>query len=144
MPLYRHLLLATDLSGDSRPLEDKARQLQEQCGARLSLVHAVEYIPMAYSGDLVLPEDFNLEQELLALARGRMAELGARMGVAEPDRHLLLGSPSREIPRMVQELSVDLLVVGRHGRHGIAALLGSTAASLLRHAECDLLAVRIP
>lgn len=143
MTLYHHLLLATDLGEESRYLEQKALQLQGQCAARLSLVHVVEYIPMAYSGDLVLPDDFNLERELLDVARQRMKELGKRLDVAEADRHVLLGSPAREIPRIVEEQSVDLLVVGSHGRHGIAALLGSTADSLLRRADCDLLAVRI-
>jgi universal stress protein A len=143
MSLYRHLMLATDLGDESRLLEEKALQLRDQCGARLSLAHAVEYIPMAYSGDLVLPDDFSLEQELMAVARKRLDEVGERLGVAEEDRHLVLGSPSREVPRIAAEQGVDLLMVGRHGRHGIAALLGSTADGLLRHADCDLLAVRV-
>jgi len=143
MNLYNHLLLATDLSRESEQLEHKAQALRDQCGARLSLAHAVEYIPMAYSGDLVLPDDFNLEAELLDVARRRMGELGDRLAVAEEDRHVILGSPVREIQRIAQEQGVDLLVVGSHGRHGLAVLLGSTADSLLRHAACDLLAVRI-
>jgi universal stress protein A len=38
---------------------------------------------------------------------------------------------------------VDLIVLGSHGRHGLAVLLGSTARSVLNGAGCDVLAVRI-
>lgn len=140
---YRHLLLAVDFTADTEQVVERTIGLRDKCGARLSLVHAVEYIPMAYSGDLALPDDFNLEQELLDVARKRMAELGERLAVPEADRHVTLGSTSKEILRIVREQGVDLVVVGSHGRHGIALLLGSTADSILHHAECDLLAVRI-
>ena len=35
------------------------------------------------------------------------------------------------------------IVVGSHGRHGLALLLGSTASGVLHGAKCDVLAVRI-
>jgi len=34
-------------------------------------------------------------------------------------------------------------VVGSHGRHGLALLLGSTANGVLHGASCDVLAVRV-
>ena len=40
-------------------------------------------------------------------------------------------------------LLLDLIVIGSHGRHGLALLLGSTANSVLHHARCDVLAVRL-
>ena len=140
---YRHLLAAVDLSAESDQVAHRAVALRDKCGARLSLVHVVEYVPMAYSGDLALPDDFNLEQELLEVARRRMVELGERLGVAEADRYVALGSTAKEILRIVQEQGMDLIVLGSHGRHGLAMLLGSTANAVLHHAECDLLAVRI-
>lgn len=140
---YRHLLAAVDLSAESDQVVRRAVALRAKCGARLSLVHVVEYVPMAYSGDLALPDDFNLEQELLAVARRRMAELGERLGVAEEDRYVVLGSTAKEILRIVREQGMDLIVLGSHGRHGLAMLLGSTANAVLHRAACDLLAVRI-
>ncbi len=140
---YRHLLAAVDLSVESDQVAQRAVALRDKCGARLSLVHVVEYVPMAYSGDLALPDDFNLEQELLEVARRRMVELGERLGVAETDQYVVLGSTAKEILRIVQEQGMDLIVLGSHGRHGLAMLLGSTANAVLHHAMCDLLAVRI-
>jgi len=98
---------------------------------------------MAYSGDLVLPDDFDLEQELLEVAKRQMRALGERLGVPETERHIEIGGTGHTILRVADELAVDLIVLGSHGRHGLAVLLGSTARSVLNGAKCDVLAVRI-
>jgi universal stress protein A len=117
--------------------------LKGQFEARLSLLHVVEHLPMSYSGDLVLPDDFDLEQELVDVAKKQMAALGKRLGVSAEDRHIEIGSTGRTILRLAAELNVDLVVLGSHGRHGLAALVGSTARTVLNGAGCDVLAVRI-
>lgn len=143
MESYKHLLVATDFADDSADVEKRALGMRELFGCRLSLVHVVEYLPAAYSADLTLPEDFSLEQELLDAARNRMTTAGERLGVAEADRHVLVGTPGREIPNIVEREAVDLIVVGSHARHGLSALFGSTANAILHHADCDVLAVRV-
>jgi universal stress protein A len=140
---YNHLLLAVDFSPETESVLARAEQLRDQCEVRLSLLHVVEYLPMAYSGDLVLPDDFDLEQELLEVAKKQMAVVGNRMLIAEDDRHIEIGGTGHTILRVAEELGVDLIVVGSHGRHGLAALLGSTARTVLHGAKCDVLAVRI-
>ena len=101
-------------------------------------------LPMAYSGDLVLPEGFDLEQELLDVAARQMTALGERLGVEQENRRVEIGNTGHTILRIAEELGVDLILVGSHGRHGLAALLGSTARSVLNGARCDVLAVRVP
>jgi universal stress protein A len=44
---------------------------------------------------------------------------------------------------LATEQNCDVIVVGSHGRHGLALLLGSTANDLLHGAPCDVLAVRL-
>ena len=47
------------------------------------------------------------------------------------------------INQAAEELGVDLIVMGTHGRHGISrALLGSTAETVVRSAPCAVLTVR--
>jgi universal stress protein A len=140
---YRHLLLAIDFATETDPVIERASHLSEQCGARLSILHVVEYLPMAYSGDLVLPDNFDLEQELLEVAKKQMKIVGERLNVAPEDRHIEIGGTGHTILRVAGELEVDLIVLGSHGRHGLAVLLGSTARSVLNGAGCDVLAVRI-
>jgi len=57
--------------------------------------------------------------------------------------HLVYGQPRQEIHRLADEQDCDLIVVGSHGRHGLALLLGSTANDVLHGAPCDVLAVRL-
>lgn len=53
------------------------------------------------------------------------------------------GQPRQEIHRLAAEQACDLIVVGSHGRHGLALLLGSTANDVLHGAPCDVLAVHL-
>ena len=58
--------------------------------------------------------------------------------------HQLLteGLPKEEILHKLKEWSADVLVVGTHGRKGLAhLLLGSTAEYLVRHAEVPVLVI---
>lgn len=63
--------------------------------------------------------------------------------VAREDQHVVVGMPDTEIHRFADENGVDLIVVGSHGRHGFALLLGSTSTGVLHGAQCDVLAVRV-
>jgi universal stress protein A len=56
---------------------------------------------------------------------------------------LTYGQPRQEIHGLAKEQHCDLIVVGSHGRHGLALLLGSTANDILHGASCDVLAVRL-
>jgi nucleotide-binding universal stress UspA family protein len=53
------------------------------------------------------------------------------------------GAAWREIDQAAADLKVDLIVLGTHGRKGIArALLGSVAEKVVRTAACPVLTVR--
>jgi nucleotide-binding universal stress UspA family protein len=57
--------------------------------------------------------------------------------------HLQDGSPQARLPVAVRSLRTGLLVVGTHGRKGLAhALLGSVAETAIREAASDVLVAR--
>jgi len=89
-----------------------------------------------------LPPMTGVEEQLVENARGQLAKLAERLGVADAPRHVELGSTKLEILRLSDAERVDLIVVGSHGRHGLARMLGSTASAVLHGAHCDVLAVR--
>jgi universal stress protein A len=140
---YRHVLLATDFSADAEAVGLRGVDLAQRSGARLTLLHVVEQVPVDPANDLMVPERMLLDTELVDSARASLDELARRLGVPEVHRLVELGITKTEIIRVATEIGADLIVVGSHGRHGLALLLGSTANAVLHSAPCDVLAVRI-
>jgi universal stress protein A len=148
---YKHLLLAVGFSPDSEPVIERALRLRALSGARLSLLHVLEYVPagvelmpMTYAADTMMTDEFDLENRLFEAAKGHLDQLGERLGVSVEDRHLRVGATAQGIQAVAGELGVDLVILGSHGRHGLMALLGSTAKTVVQGLPCDLLCVRIP
>ena len=139
---YRHLLAAVDFSPGTENMMRRTVDLGNRYGARLSMIHVVEYLPVAMDAELMLPPLAGVEEQLMENARKRLEELTRSLGAEGAARHVELGSTKLEILRVAEEEGVDLIVVGSHGRHGLARMLGSTASAVLQGAHCDVLAVR--
>jgi len=141
---YKHILLAVDFFDQQAIVIERAQDLAARYGAKLSLIHVVDTLPIGDpANDVLVPFEMDLSQEFIALGRQKLAELAAKLGVPKAQTWLETGSPKQEIVRIAEENAVDLIVVGSHGRHGLALLLGSTANGVLHHAHCDVLAVRL-
>ncbi|MFF7708448.1 universal stress protein [Pseudomonas sp. NPDC007930] len=140
---YQHILVAVDLTEECDPVVKRARALAEGTGARLSLVHIVEPMAMAFGGDV--PMDLSqLQQQQFDQAKERLEKLLAKFpGLSRDDAHLTYGQPRQEIHTLAKDNGIDLIVVGSHGRHGLKLLLGSTSNDVLHGAPCDVLAVRL-
>lgn len=142
MGSYEHLLLAVDLTDESNPVAERAQALAKAFGARLSIVHVIEPLSLAYGGDI--PMDLSsVQDQIHEQAKAHLADFAAGLGIAADDQYLIFGRPESEIHRVARCKKADLIVVGSHGRHGLALLLGSTANGVLHGASCDVLAVRV-
>ena len=140
---YTHILLAVDFSEHAKQVAVRAQEMATRNQAKLSLVHVVENLPITDAAYGPIPFDVDLTQEWLDASKERLKKLGAELGIPEERQWLEMGSAKLEIVRVAEENQVDLIVVGSHGRHGLALLLGSTANGVLHHAKCDVLAVRL-
>jgi universal stress protein A len=144
MESYKHVLLAVDFFEPAQVVIDRAKVLAETYKAALSLIHVVDNMPLPDTGyGLDAAYNVDLTSELIAAARKKLSGLANKLGVEKDRVWVELGSPKLEITRIAEEKLVDLIVVGSHGRHGLALLLGSTANGVLHHAKCDVLAVRL-
>ena len=143
MAVYTHILLAVDFTPVTDTVTQQAKELCQALKARLSLVHVVEFTQMDLSNDLIPPQEFEFDQELMKQSEQRLEELAENLGVDQSECFVRQGSTRREILHLAKDLKVDLIVIGSHGREGIQRLLGSTANAVLHGAPCDVLAVRI-
>lgn len=143
MGLYKHILVGLDLSEqESNIVLNKAQDLAKQNHAELSLVHVIEPLTFAYAGDL--PVDLTNTQEVVRQhATETLNELVATMELTPKSCKTIIGQTATELRQMAADTGADLIVVGSHGRHGFALLLGSTASGVIHGAQCDVLAVRI-
>ncbi|MEL0638406.1 MULTISPECIES: universal stress protein [Marinomonas] len=140
--LYKKILLAVDLTDESIKVANKAASLCLPLGAELVIVHVIESLNYAYGGDV--PIDItDIQQQLHDAAKERMSILEEQLDVPVKEACVVQGGIESEIHRIAEERQVDLIVVGSHGRHGLALLLGSTANGVLHGAPCDVLAVRV-
>ena len=97
---------------------------------------------LAYGGDI--PMDFSgIQDEIYQQASQQLERFAENSSIDEAHRHIVMGRPEVEIHAKAEELEADLIVVGSHGRHGLALLMGSTANGVLHGAKRDVLAVRV-
>jgi universal stress protein A len=145
MSNYQHILLAVDYSIHNDMIANKAKSLADSYQAKLSIIHVLDNIPMPDTNyGAVIPLNESSAYDLLEAEKNKLIELGKRLAIDDNNQWLVWGVPKEEITQIAQQENVDLIVVGSHGRHGFALLLGSTANSILHHAHCDVLAVRLP
>lgn len=136
---YQRILVAVDLSDESRQLLDHAKRVAEACGAAINVCHVFKPVHHSYLkgqawSDKVQAMDTEAKQQTLE----RLHELGNDYDVATDALFLQEGQPADEIHKLAKQRWADLVVVGTHGK-----LSGSTANAVLHGAECDALSVRI-
>lgn len=138
---YFHLLIAIDLNEDCQRVLNRAHKLRQALSCQVTLVHVVEPLTMAFGGDV--PMDVSLLQEQQTeQAQNKLNVLAEQHELLKENNcHLRYGQPRQEIHLLAKEQKCDLIIVGSHGRHGLALLLGSTTNDLLSGAPCDVLAV---
>lgn len=142
MNTYKKILVAVDLTEQSEPVVQRAFALASSCGAQISLLHVVEYVPVEPMGEALLPA-VDIEDELVEGATRRLQELAERLDLAEVERRVENGNIKAEIVRVASEIEADLIVLGSRERHGLAVVLNLAEDAILHAAPCDVLAVRI-
>lgn len=141
--MYKKILVAVDLSNDSKKVIDTAVRLAGDGVKKLHLVHVVEPVAAAYSMDIYAININELQQEAINLAEQRLEKIGAKLGISANNVHSLLGAPAPEIRNLAAEIGADAIVMGSHGHSGWKILLGSTATKVLHGAKCDVLTVHV-
>ena len=139
--MYKHILFATDLTEDTDYLIEKVKNMCRLTNAKLSLIHVVEPLP-GYSYAYLGIED--IEGQLITEARQAIEKLGAKLTVEKNNQYVEIGPTKTKILSIAEDIGIDLIICGSHGRHGLSLLLGSTANAILHGAKCDVLTVRLP
>lgn len=137
LPRLKNILVPTDLSDDSLPVLPYAGQIARAFAAKIYLCHIHADVPLA--AGLAAPRLYEAEGKEAAQRLSAIRQLPALKEV-ESKLVLATGKIPAEIPKLIRENHIDLIMVGTHGRTGIAkVVLGSIAEEICRVATCPVL-----
>ncbi len=147
---FRHILVPTDFSKCSDVALDLAARLAHDHGAALELLHVVDVADLPLDAMIhppAHPAGITVAEHTRTLADRELADRLARLPVPVEIRRAYSthGSPSRAILDHAKQTNADLIVMGTHGRTGLAHLLvGSVAEKVVRHSPIPVLTIRGP
>jgi universal stress protein A len=137
---FQNIIVGVDFSEASSEAVSVGARVAAGVAASLTLAHVwnVAYPYATFSDDALRAAIETSEGALIELAHA-----AEREGVREVETVFLVGRPADAITRLVREdSSYGLIVVGTHGRTGLAhVLLGSVAEKLVRTSPCPVLVV---
>jgi nucleotide-binding universal stress UspA family protein len=155
--MYEHLLVALDGSPAAERVLEHAENLAVAFHSQITLLRATISAEMVLAeegaGDAtvgqvaptldpepIIDADAESAEEYLKGAADRLRAHGLDVAIEHP-----AGNASAVIVERAEALGVGLILMTTHGRGGLGrAIFGSTADSVLRHANCPVLLVRIP
>jgi len=144
MPIQT-ILVPTDFSNPAKAALRLAAELAEALQARIVLLHVVDlefqWIP---AGPAVVPAPVPapVVRRIREQARASLDALAAKTPAVR--RGLVRNGHARDgILAAADEITADLIVMGTHGRRGVAHLfVGSVAEYVVRHARIPVMTVR--
>lgn len=142
--MYERILVPTDGSPGSEQVAAHAAQLAATTGGSLYGLYVVDETAVDVGGSEQLASDVARAFEGAGSeALDRIADVGADHGVAVTTE-LRDGAPHRAIVDYADEVGADVIVMGTHGRRGLARyILGSVTEHVLRAADQPVLAVKL-
>jgi nucleotide-binding universal stress UspA family protein len=144
---FTRILVPTDFSETADAALAYAKSLATRLGASLHLLYVFSDLSATATmvPEVYVPLPPEVRERALEEARESLLK---RLGSAEEKhfhgtRTIVTGLTAKEIVQYATDNGIDLIVMGTHGRRGVAhLLLGSVAEHVLRTAPCPVLTVR--
>jgi nucleotide-binding universal stress UspA family protein len=145
MARFQRILVATDFSQDCAAAFAEAASMAREWGARLIVLHAYQAPAGAAVSGLPAGDYYETLAAVRTVGEKRLKDLvSGELTKGVDVRPLAVqGSPAETIVETAARERADLIVMGTHGRRGMARLLlGSVAATVIATAECPVLTLR--
>jgi nucleotide-binding universal stress UspA family protein len=146
MKLPRSIVVATDFSETSNAAIDYAVTFAALTGGSVTIVHAYE-IPFLGVPDLTLIASGDVLGRIEDAAHASLRACAATHRSRGVALHTVLrqGSAYVQINAVADDVNADLIVIGTHGRRGVARMLiGSVAENVIRTATRPVLTIHAP
>ena len=141
----RKILVPHDFSTHSEHALDWALGLADKWQATVVLLHAVHILPPVV--DIPSAMYVDVEQDQLAAAQRNLEEIRTKKTHGSQtliDIDVQRGVPFQVICDEAEKQHTDLIVMGSHGRTGLAhVFIGSVAERVMRHSPCPVLVTKL-
>jgi nucleotide-binding universal stress UspA family protein len=149
-PVPHNILVTSDFSPVSDITLKLGLAIGELCGAKVNLLHAVDYLlDRLWSVGLLYTNTESYHAHVKAEARGRLSDQLARVAGGQPAATVELqvveglSVADTAILEFIEHHQIDLLLMGTVARGGLPGVaIGNTAERLLTHVPCSMLAVK--
>ncbi|MHB8875816.1 MAG: universal stress protein [Myxococcaceae bacterium] len=144
MDPFKHILVPTDFGDAADRAIEVASELAKRFDAQLTIAHVFQAPAQAYAGMEVGAEDYL--PRLRRVVQGALDDVleAAQSRLPRAKTVLVEGRPWERILSIAQDLGVDLVVMGTHGRKGLPhAVMGSVAEKVVRYSPVPVLTVRV-
>ncbi len=140
--MFKTILVPVDIEDveTARPALDRAVALADASGGTVRLIYVRSLVPMAYME--FVPPDFDAAQQEDVTKRLAALADGISLPKARVSSVVTLGGVYHDVLQEAEKIGADLIVVGSHRPTMATYLLGSNAASIVRHAKCSVLVIR--
>lgn len=128
--MYRRILVAIEHSAADQAILEHVRQLAQQVGAELHLVHVADGWAARNFNQLQLRESEEMKDDRDYLAR-LASDLTAHGLTVSTE--LAMGDPANELIRLSEERGVDLIAMSTHGHRFLNDLVRGTTVNRVRH-----------
>jgi nucleotide-binding universal stress UspA family protein len=139
--LAKKILVATDFSEGSDEALDRAIEMAKVSGAEIEVLHVIELAEEFPFGTTYFDADYGVLYASVDRELARRADRARAAGL-RCETKIIEGTATTDIIQRAQRIGADLVVVGTHGRTGLAHIvLGSVAERVVRRASCPVLTV---
>ncbi len=145
MPVPKTILVAVDFSDSSEAALEYAVGFAKSLGARVVVVHCYE-LPVYGFPDGALVASVDVATRIMNAAQAGLEGMVKRYSdEVHIETVLRQGVAWEEVRAVSEEVGADLVIIGTHGRRGIArALIGSVAEKILRTSTVPVLTIHVP
>jgi universal stress protein A len=149
--IWKTILVPHDFSSSANHACAVARDEAKTHGARVILVHVIDLpYQMAPESSMIATateEPVSMKEYASRGAEKHLDDIAARLAKdgVQPTKFIRFGRPHDEITKLADEAKCDLIIMGTHGRTGLAHLLvGSVAERVVRTSNVPVLTVPMP
>ena len=143
---FKSILFATDFSESSDHAFEYAFTVAKCFNAKLLVLHVINELVDLRGFYVPHISIDKLEEEMAESAHKMMAKFieSHSQGYGKIEPVVAPGIPYDEILKQAEEESVDLIVLGTHGRTGLDhVLFGSTAEKVVRKSTIPVMTIRV-